>query len=277
MKLAFNTLGCPKWTLDEIIQRAKAWGYDGVELRGIQDEMFLPNHPELAPQKRSETLQKFEDAGLKVVCVSASARMGVPESEAQKHLDEGKAYIELAAALKCEVVRVFGGNRPEGMTSETHFALVAERLQKLSEFAKPLNVKVAIETHDAFVKGKDVAEVLAKVSAENAGMLWDVHHSVRAGETPAETVALIGKRIFATHFKDSVRKERRIQYVPVGQGEIPLRDALKALRQIGYQGFITLEWEKRWHPELEEPEVVFPQFVTVMRVWLKELNEHRNP
>jgi sugar phosphate isomerase/epimerase len=66
----------------------------------------------------------------------------------------------------------------------------------------------------------------------------------------------------------------RIRYVPTGQGDIPLRDAIKALRRVGYQGFLTFEWEKRWHPDIEEPEVVLPQFVTVVRGWLKGMNEH---
>jgi sugar phosphate isomerase/epimerase len=119
-----------------------------------------------------------------------------------------------------------------------------------------------------------VATILAKVTADNAGCVWDVHHSVRAGETPEQSVNALGKRIVATHLKDSVRMDGRIRYVPTGQGDIPLRDAIKALRRVGYQGFLTFEWEKRWHPDIEEPEVVLPQFVTVVRGWLKGMNEH---
>jgi len=51
------------------------------------------------------------------------------------------------------------------------------------------------------------------------------------------------------------------RYVKIGKGEIPLRDALTLVQRNGYDGWLTLEWEKRWHPEIEEPEVVFPHFV----------------
>lgn len=274
MKLAFTTLACPKWSLDEIIRNAKAWGYDGLELRGLQEEMFLPKHPQLVPQHRDETRRKLHDVGLQLVSLGSSARLGVPEGEVVKQLDEAKAYIELAAALDCQAVRVFGGNIPNGMDKDTYLSLVAERLQSLAEFAQPMGVKVAVETHDALVKAEDVAQILSKVPSGNAGCLWDVHHSVRAGETPEQSVNFLGKRIVATHLKDSVRVDGRIRYVPVGQGDIPLRDALKALKRTGYQGFLTFEWEKRWHPELEEPEIVLPQFVTVVRAWLRGLNEN---
>lgn len=273
MKLAFSTLGCPKWSLDEIIRNAVTWGYQGVELRGLQDEMFLPKHPALTPENRETTRRRFHDAGLQIASLGSSARLGVPESEWQKQFDEAKAYAELAAALHCPVVRVFGGNIPKGMSKEDYLALVAERAQILAEFARPLKVTMALETHDALVKAEDVAIILSKVRDENLGCVWDVHHSVRAGEMPEQSVKYLGKRIVATHLKDSVIKDGKIRYVPVGQGDIPLIDAIKALRQVGYQGFLTLEWEKRWHPELEEPEVVFPHFATTVQIWLRGLDK----
>ncbi|GBC97549.1 hypothetical protein HRbin17_00036 [bacterium HR17] len=274
MQLAFSTLGCPKWSLDEIIRNAVAWGYQGVELRGLQDELFLPKHPALVPANREATRQRFHDAGLKVTALGSSARLGVPENEWQKQRDEAVAYAELAAALQCPIVRVFGGNIPQGWDKTTYFKTVAERLQTLAELAQPMKVTMALETHDALVRATDVAAILAQVPAENSGCVWDVHHSVRAGETPDASVQALGRRIVATHLKDSVRKDGRIRYVPVGRGDIPLQDALKALRRLRYQGFLTFEWEKRWHPDLEEPEVVLPQFVVVVRGWLAGTNGH---
>ena len=40
-----------------------------------------------------------------------------------------------------------------------------------------------------------------------------------------------------------------------------MRDALALALRNGYDGWLTLEWEKRWHPDIEEPEVGFPHFV----------------
>src|SRR5438552_1683679 len=46
------------------------------------------------------------------------------------------------------------------------------------------------------------------------------------------------------------------------------RDAM--LAHIGYRGFYSFEWEKRWHPEIEEPEVAFAQYANVAAGYLRE-------
>jgi sugar phosphate isomerase/epimerase len=90
----------------------------------------------------------------------------------------------------------------------------------------------------------------------------------RVGEPPGETFATLGPLVRHTHLKDSVPDGSGRRYVPTGQGSIPLREAVQVLVAGGYQGIYCLEWEKRWHPELEEPEVAFPHFARVMTQYL---------
>jgi len=40
---------------------------------------------------------------------------------------------------------------------------------------------------------------------------------------------------------------------------VPTRELLSQLHTLGYTGYISLEWEKAWHPELADPQVAFPQ------------------
>ena len=58
--------------------------------------------------------------------------------------------------------------------------------------------------------------------------------------------------------------------VLLGEGDVPLREMLDLLVSGGYEGYAILEWEKRWIPDLPEPEIVFPQYVATMRTWLAE-------
>ena len=44
-----------------------------------------------------------------------------------------------------------------------------------------------------------------------------------------------------------------------------MAEAYQVLRAGGYDGWLTLEWEKKWHPEIEEPEVAFPGYARYMR------------
>jgi fatty-acyl-CoA synthase len=61
--------------------------------------------------------------------------------------------------------------------------------------------------------------------------------------------------------------------VLLGQGEVPVREMLELLSGDGYEGWISVEWEKRWHREIEAPEVALPQHLTVLSTWLAELED----
>ena len=46
MKLAFSTLGCPRWSLDKVIRAAGVYGFHGIEVRGLQDDLDITNRAE---------------------------------------------------------------------------------------------------------------------------------------------------------------------------------------------------------------------------------------
>lgn len=271
-KLGFSTLGCPEWSLEQVIRIAQETNVDGIELRMLKGELYLPKLPEFSEGNIERTKRQITGAGLCISCVSSSARMGaIEDMEAARQMQEAQEFIVLAHALGASVVRVFGGNPPKGVSMEDHIARVADRLMQLGEFASKYKVIVAIETHDAFTKCADIAKVLSRVKSEHVGVLWDFHHSYRNGETMQQSVELVGKRIASTHVKDSRIVDGKVRYVKVGEGDVPIREALKALSSVGYDGFLTLEWEKAWHRELEPISEVLPHYVAVMRRMIDEL------
>jgi sugar phosphate isomerase/epimerase len=73
-----------------------------------------------------------------------------------------------------------------------------------------------------------------------------------------------------THLKDSRPEGSDVRYVLVGSGTVPVRQIVRVLKQSGYKGYYGFEWEKGWHPEIEEPEVAFPQFAARMREYLAD-------
>ena len=50
---------------------------------------------------------------------------------------------------------------------------------------------------------------------------------------------------------------------------MPVREQVQLLKAAGYKGYYGFEWEKGWHPEIEEPEVAFPHFVETIRGYLQ--------
>jgi hypothetical protein len=48
-----------------------------------------------------------------------------------------------------------------------------------------------------------------------------------------------------------------------------IRQMLGLLAAGGYRNWISVEWEKRWHPEIEAPEVALPQYRRVLAEWME--------
>jgi sugar phosphate isomerase/epimerase len=94
------------------------------------------------------------------------------------------------------------------------------------------------------------------------------------GQRRAEVWSDLGGRTLLAQVKDARRETARPdgwQLVLLGQGEVPVREILQLLYGGGYAGWISVEWEKRWHPEIEEPEVALPQHLSPLSKWLTEL------
>jgi fatty-acyl-CoA synthase len=138
--------------------------------------------------------------------------------------------------------------------------------------AEKQGVTVLLETHDAFCRGEEVAKVLAQVEHPRLAAVWDVHHPFRMGESIETTWKLIGARTAHVHIKDArLRPDGSWQLVLLGKGEVPCRAVVELLYREGYKGAISAEWEKKWHPEIEEPEIAMPQHARVLRQWFSEI------
>ena len=272
MKLAFSTLGCPAWDLDRIISAAREWGYDGVEWRGYRDEMELPRAPIFAGAARAETRRRFQEAGLRFACLASSVRLADPTPERRRQERAAfTEYAELARFLGCGLVRVFGGNLPTEVDREAVLPEMAAFLRELGEVAGAHGVTLVLETHDAFSTGVQVAELLRQADHPAVGALWDLHHPYREGEPPETTIQVLAPYLHHTHVKDS----RDGCYCLMGEGDVPLARMLDLLRERGYEGWVSVEWEKRWHPEIADPEEAFPQYARALRALLGQIpNEH---
>jgi sugar phosphate isomerase/epimerase len=274
MKLSFSTLGCPNWSFDEIALKASQYGYDGVAFRGIGGELDLTKVPEFFPGALANTRHRLQEAGLATSMVLTSAVMMIAEPEKlEASLQLGQSHIEIASELECPYIRVFGGQMPVGISYAAAVRRAGERLHRLGDYAAQRGVHVLIETHDDWVVTSHLRRAVEAADHPNVGVLWDVHHPVRiAGESVAQVWANIGPWVRSVDIKDSITDfEARLgyQYVQIGDGEIPLKDALRILKAAGFDGWLTFEWEKVWHPNLADPSVAFPEFIARIRALLE--------
>ena len=270
--IGFSTLGCPKWDWRTILDNASRWGYAAIELRGLQGEMDLTKRPEFSGSGVAQSLKDLAALGLRVSDLGASTRLHEPDAAVlRKQLDEGKRFIDLARQLKSPYVRVFGDKWVEGEAHEKTIERIAAGLRELGRHAQGSGVGVIIETHGDFTRSATIAEMVGKAGLPDVAVLWDTHHTYVAGkEKPAETYNSIGSFVRHVHIKDSVASGSEVRYVLPGQGQLPLREIVRVLAANKYRGYYGLEWEKAWHPEIEEPDVAFPHYAKVMTGFLRE-------
>jgi len=270
MKLSFTTLGCPDWTLRKIVESAAQLGYDGVDLRGLLDEIDVSKRPEFTTGLM-ETKRLFADHGVAIPGLLLSSRYAVVDpAERERQFDETRRNLELAAKLDASFLRVYGGAVPKGHTVATIMPFLLENLQQMGDEAKGYGVTLALETHDDWTASDVFASLMARVDHPYVRVLWDLHHPYRAnGEPPEFTYGNLVPYTVNLHVKDSVpNEEGGHTYVLLGEGDVPLKTMLDMLVEGGYEGYACLEWEKRWHPDLVGPEVAFPQYARKMREWL---------
>lgn len=274
LPLAFSTLGCPAWEWRKVLDQAAALGYVALELRGLQSEMDLPKSPQFTGSKIKESLKDLAALDLRISDLGASAAMHEPDpAKRAKHMDEARRFIDLAHQLKAPYVRVFPNQMVKGEDRAVTIKRVADGLRELGAYAKGSGVVVILESHGEFTNSPLLLEVFQAAKHPNVAFLWDAHHTCVAGEQPAESFKQLGALTRHTHLKDSVAAkpgEKDRHYVLTGKGEVPVKETVKVLTAGGYRGLYCFEWEKRWHPEIEDPEIAFPHYAKVMSEYLAE-------
>ncbi|MGI6684048.1 MAG: sugar phosphate isomerase/epimerase family protein [Bacillota bacterium] len=263
MKFAFSTLGCPDWLWEEIITVAADMGFDGVELRGIGSEIYLPHVKNFALEKIPALRERLSQLNLEIPCLTTGAFL-FDRNEKEKAKQEVTDYVLLAAALGTPYVRVLGDRNPEpGSVDES---LVEENLRELLPLADENNVTLLLETNGVYAESMKLARLLEKINHPHLACLWDVHHPYRYfGEPVQETYTNLKPWIRHLHVKDSIVKEGKIYYRMFGYGDIPLANVIRCLSMDDYQGYVVLEWVKRWCMDLEEPGIVFTHYLNAVK------------
>ena len=266
MKLAYSSLACPGWTIEEAVDAAARYGYEAIEWRLADGETIEPG---VSAQVRRRLREVPAAQGIEVACLDTSCRVtqGSPEARAAV-IEAGQRMIDLAAELNAPFIRVFGGELPEGTPRSGILQPTAEVLHTLGTYSAERGVTVTLETHDSWTRSEAVLALIQAVALPSVKVLWDAHHTYRAGEAPAQSLALLGDAIAYVHLKDSYLDKDTPgawTYCLINEGDMPLREICSLLKGSGYDGYLSLEWEKKWHPEIAEPELALPQAIPWLR------------
>lgn len=255
MKFGFSTLGAPQYSLAQCNDLAVTCGLDFLEVRSLGGSLDMPAYFAENPVP----------AGSLPIHVLGSSLFLTTAGDADVEAFFG--FMKLADQLGTPYVRVFGG----GDFSED---LDPDKLQHAAAVVRRIREKVAtegwraepiLEMHDAFSNSERCQRLNSLLDAP-LSLLWDSHHTWRiGGESLSETWQAVSPLIRHIHYKDSRATEEGFDYVPPGEGQFPSQDLFSLLKSQGYAGGVSLEWERKWHPELAPLEAVMPNFADVLR------------
>ncbi|MBR6786896.1 MAG: sugar phosphate isomerase/epimerase [Clostridia bacterium] len=247
----------------EAIKTAASIGVQGLQMYATTGE----NAPEnLVGQKRRDLLNFVKDQGLvfSAICGDLGKAFIYPERNVML-IDASKRIMDLAKDLETDVVTTHIGVIPADKTCD-RYKIMQAAAYELAQYADSVGAHFAIET------GPEVALTL-KAFLDDLGStgvavnLDPANFAMVTKDDPVQAVYTLRDYIVHTHAKDGVNlkpcdpeqiyaemdhgawdSEPAFKELPLGQGAVDFPRYLKALEEIGYKGFLTIEREVGGNP-----------------------------
>lgn len=272
LKFAFSNVACPTWSLETLAAKAKEMGYTGVELRtlGPEDTTLASDPASLDPKHVKKVLA---DQGIEAVCLSTSVTMHAKDDSAGRHIITAtRKYLDLAAELGAQAVRVFGNEVTPGDTRRATLQRIAHRAEQLANHAGDVNVNLLFENSGSLNFAKDWWWMFELVQHPYVGMCWNAANAAAAGEGPAVALPVLNSRLGLVKVKD-VTVGEGTGFVPLGEGSVEIEHIVKRLLGIGYDDYVCFEWDKAWLPSLAEPDEALPAALEKLNAWTAAIEE----
>lgn len=254
LKYAFMTFSTPDMGLEEILDTAATYGYQGVEIR-IQSHQAHRVGTDMTREERLRVRELFRERGLSLCALATGLKIADFDNR-DKTVAEAGEIIDLASDLGTDRIRLFGGG-------ETDLDRAAETLGPILDRGESRGVIICLETHDSWSDPKTVKALLERVNRPCLRANWDVLHPVRKGyATIQESFDLLEPWIEHVHIHDAdfdVDADS-FSFKPMGEGSIDHKRVVACLKRMNYTGFISGEWIN-----FEPPRVHLPREIKKLR------------
>ncbi|MCG3138096.1 MAG: hypothetical protein HJJLKODD_01954 [Phycisphaerae bacterium] len=264
MKVAFSS-GCgPTWDLAMIAGTVKRLGFDGVELRAVQGELYLPQHPLLARDPQGVAKQ-FQDAGSQIICLASSISLGQP-GETLELREQVRAYIELATKLHCPMIRLITGEVSVWSNRLATLQRQVDGLRDLVLEASRRGVMLLLENQGTLSSSRDIWFVMDALAHPALRASWNHVAGYHAGERPTLAVPRLGIRTQMVRLGDLQQPAGSTATGCVlGAGELELARLLELLVGVGYDGWLLVDWPDSQLHAQPDPEPYLQQSLKFIR------------
>lgn len=253
MKLAFSTKGWHNSSFEDFCKIAGDLKFEGIELHNIHGPLFTEKDGVFHDYAAASTVRKLYESGLQIPCIDAICSPGVP-AEKDSSVKEITDCLDIAKNLHIPYVRV--------KAAEGGAEAVADVIREVISDAEEKGVALLIETTGIFCDTAALRELLESFACDSISALWDMYSTFfTAGEGPEDTIRNLGAYVKHVHIKDAAKTESGTEFCLIGEGQLPIKEMMLALRSVNYDGFISLEWDPEWCPELDDMEIIFSHFV----------------
>lgn len=262
IKFSGHTMGAPTRDIYECIRLFKEIGYDGIEVRVHPTGQI--DSESVTDEEVAKILAFARKENMEFSCLTSYYQNYVDLEKRDQEIANSKRVAEIAALLECPMMRLYGGVEPfsePGIWFADVWSRTVSGIREVAEYANKLGVKICIETHigSLTMSIRDVVRLIEDVNMPNVGILFDYAWVELAGvEEGKEAVKAASRYLYHCHIKDWTLESRiplKKKSALMGEGTVKWEEVLSALKEIGYSGYISDEYEKLWYPdELPEPE-----------------------
>lgn len=254
MQLAFSTNAYLNYSFSDAVSRLSRIGYRGVEIMADVPHAW-PAY--LLPEQKQAIRDALTANQLKISNINAFMMHAVNDSRQkywhpswiepnpnyrQIRIDHTKRCLTLAKDLGAPCITTEPGGPLEGRTWAECLKLFVEELKPVLEHAEKEGIPLLVEPEpDLLIETADqYLEFASKISSPMLGLNFDIGHFYCVKNDPAETVRKLAPLIRHVHLEDIAATRVHHHLIP-GEGVIDFESTLKALREVGYNGWVTIE------------------------------------
>ena len=246
-----------KLTQLECVAKAKEMGFDAIEFTDIAGE-GLDEQKEMAKKIKDEA----DRVGIDINAYTIGANLyHESEEDSEKEVERLKGQLDVAKLLGAKVMRhdvcYTLGKTGNARSFELMLPTIAKNARKVTEYAETLGIRTCTENHGFIAQDSDRVEKLFNtVNHDNYGLLVDVGNFLCVDEDPIHAVSRVAPYAVHAHVKDFIYFDEAVEgrtimtrganYIAgavIGEGVVPVRQCLKILKRVNYDGYVSVEYE----------------------------------